>query len=329
MVFHFDLSWLFVQIIAFISNDQNSHKAIDTYELKYPQPLKLAAIDIGSNAIRMQITHVLNFKGTITFKKIEYIRFPLRLGHDVFNRGKISTKNEDKFIRLMNAFKMLIDLYEVDDHYACATSAMRESANGMEIVEKVLVNCGLKIHVIDGELEADLINKSLKSLIDTKSYLHIDVGGGSTEFNLFVNREKVVSKSFKLGSVRSLEKTDNPEVWKEMQQWLKENIKNEYGAITAIGTGGNIFKAFELAKRKPGGKITSRQIREVQLHISNLSMEERINVLFLNPDRADVIVPALDIYAKAMDWAKATSMIVPDTGLKEGLMYYLYEKAKQ
>ncbi len=291
--------------------------------------MKLAAIDIGSNAIRMQITHVLDYQGYLTFKKLEYIRFPLRLGHDVFNLGRISPKNEAKFIRLMTAFKMLIDLYEVEDHYACATSAMRDSENGIELAEKVFQECGLKIHVIDGELEAELINKSLKTLIDEHTYLHIDVGGGSTEFNLFVNREKIISKSFKLGSVRMMEKTENPEVWQEMKDWLRHQIKKEFGPVTAIGTGGNIYKAFELTKRKPGGKISSRQIREVQLHIANHSMEERINVLFLNPDRADVIVPALDIYAQTMNWAKAKSMIVPDVGLKDGLMYYLYEKAKQ
>ena len=291
--------------------------------------MKLAAIDIGSNAIRMQITHVLEYQGKLTFKKLEYIRFPLRLGHDVFALGRISPKNETKFIRLMTAFKMLIDLYEVEDHYACATSAMRESENGSEIAEKVFKECGLTINVIDGELEAELINKSLKTLIDEQTYLHIDVGGGSTEFNLFVNREKIISKSFKLGSVRMMEKTENPEVWQEMKSWLDSQIKKEYGPVTAIGTGGNISKAYELTKRKPGGKISSRQIREVQLHIANHSMEERINVLFLNPDRADVIVPALDIYAQAMDWAKAKSMLVPDVGLKDGLMYYLYEKTKQ
>ncbi len=290
--------------------------------------MKLAAIDIGSNAIRMQITHVLEYKGTRTFKKIEYIRFPLRLGHDVFNLGKISEKNEEKFIRLMTAFKMLIDLYEVDDHYACATSAMRESKNGAEIAEKVLQKCGLTINVIDGELEAELINKSLNMLIDDHSYLHIDVGGGSTEFNLFVNQQKIISKSFKLGSVRLMEKLDNPDVWENMKAWLKANIKKEYGPVTAIGTGGNISKAFELGKKKPGGKISSKKIREVQQHIANHTMEERLNVLMLNPDRADVIVPALDIYAQSMDWARATSMIVPDVGLKDGLMHYLFERAK-
>lgn len=292
--------------------------------------MKLAAIDIGSNAIRMQVTHVINYQGKTTFKKVEYIRFPLRLGQDVFKLGKISPAKEEKFIKLMQAFKMLIDLYEVDDYYACATSAMRESENGPEITRLVKDICNLDIHIIEGELEAELINKSLNSFLDEEhTYLHIDVGGGSTEFNLYVKREKVLSKSFRLGSVRRLEKHDVPEVWEEMRSWLKSNIKKEYGRIMAIGTGGNINKAFELSKKKPGSHISVKKLKEVQQYIAGFDYDDRINFLLLNPDRADVIVPALDIYISAMEWSHAASMIVPDVGLKDGLMHFLYERVRE
>lgn len=289
--------------------------------------MKLAAIDIGSNAIRMQITHIVTYHDKSTFKKIEYIRFPLRLGHDVFNLGKISDENEKKFIKLMKAFKMLIDLYEVDDHYACATSAMRESENGFDIVKKVKSECNLEINVIEGELEAELINKSLDAFLDERSYLHIDVGGGSTEFNLYVNRQKINSHSFKIGSVRRLENLDQPEVWNEMKRWLKSNIKSDFGKITAIGTGGNISKAFELSAKKTGKPISSKKLKEIQQYIQSFSLEDRVNYLLLNPDRADVIIPALDIYISAMQWSHATNMIVPDVGLKDGLMHFLYERS--
>lgn len=293
-------------------------------------PLKLAAIDIGSNAIRMQVTHVIDYQGKTTFKKVEYIRFPLRLGQDVFKFGRISPPKEEKFIKLMQAFKMLIDLYEVDDYYACATSAMRESENGPEITRLVKDTCGLEISIIEGDLEAELINKSLNSFLDSEhTYLHIDVGGGSTEFNLYVNNEKLISRSFKLGSVRRLEKFDIPEVWDEMKAWLRANIKKEYGRITAIGTGGNISKAFELSGKKPGGTVSLKKLKETQAFIAGYSLEDRINVLLLNPDRADVIVPALDIYMSAMEWSHASSMIVPDVGLKDGLMHFLYERVKE
>lgn len=292
--------------------------------------MKLAAIDIGSNAIRMQVTHVIEHQEKTIFKKVEYIRFPLRLGQDVFKMGRISPQKEEKFIKLMQAFKMLIDLYEVDDYYACATSAMRESENGPDITRLVHDTCGLDINIIDGDLEAELINKSLNSFLDDEhTYLHIDVGGGSTEFNLYVKNQKILSRSFKLGSVRRLEKFDIPEVWDDMKAWLHENTKKEYGRITAIGTGGNISKAFELSGKKQGGIVSIKKLKETQAFIAAHSLEDRINVLLLNPDRADVIVPALDIYISAMEWSHASSMIVPDVGLKDGLMYFLYERAKE
>jgi exopolyphosphatase / guanosine-5'-triphosphate,3'-diphosphate pyrophosphatase len=288
--------------------------------------LKLAAVDIGSNAIRLQITNVTYFEGNINFKRLEYLRFPLRLGMDVFNTQKISEKNRRRFVKLMKAFKLLIDLYEVDDYMVCATSAMRESENGKSIVEEVKEDIGLKIQIIDGNREAELINLALWSFIDEKPYLHIDVGGGSTELNIYKNKEKIASKSFKIGSVRALDENISHSVWQSMSKFIQEHVtKNDN--IISIGTGGNINKIFELAQpSKTKGFLTAKKIQEIQEYLQTFTFDERINKLNLNPDRADVIIPAAGIYLSAMNAAESKKMIVPDVGLKDGLMLLLFEK---
>ncbi len=288
--------------------------------------MKLAAIDIGSNAIRFQVSTVLDNSPNVLFKKLEYIRFPLRLGHDVFSTGRIGEKSIAKFIKLMRAFRLLIELYEVTDYMFCATSAMRESENGDELVRQVQEELGVTIHVIDGNREAELINRAISSYLTDKTYLHIDVGGGSTELNLYVNGSKIKTRSFKIGSVRVLEHNDSPVMWEDMEHWVRENIKRSYGKVTAVGTGGNISKIFDLAKMKPGKAISIRKVREVLDMIESHSLEDRIYKLQMNPDRADVIIPASGIYIKVMDWARASSIMVPEVGLKDGVMLYLYEK---
>jgi exopolyphosphatase/guanosine-5'-triphosphate,3'-diphosphate pyrophosphatase len=292
--------------------------------------LKFGAVDIGSNAIRFQISKVLEYKGVISLKKLEYVRFPLRLGQDAFLKNEISREKEAKFIKLMNTFKMLFDLYEVDDFIICATSAMRESKNGADIARKVQEQIGVKIEIIDGEKEAELINMVLFNELDEKTYLHIDVGGGSTELNIFVNKNKVAAHSFKIGSVRRLGGLDSSAEWENMKNWIEQNLKKEYLPVMAIGTGGNIGKIFELANlNRPKDKkpiIRLDKITEVQKQVASISLEERIHVLMLNPDRADVIVPASDIYIAAMKFAGADEMVVPELGLKDGLIYMLYEK---
>ena len=200
--------------------------------------MKFAAIDIGSNAIRLQITRVIEFEQVITFKKLEYVRFPLRLGQDVFLTGRIGPEREEKFMKLMTAFKNLIDLYEIDHFFGCATSAMRESENGPTIIHRVKEELDLDIQIISGEQEAELINDVIRLNLDEKEYLHIDVGGGSTELNFYQNQQKISSESFKIGSVRRLEHTDSPEVWNEMKAWVESRTKGHKGIITAIGTGG-------------------------------------------------------------------------------------------
>ena len=189
--------------------------------------MKLAAIDIGSNAIRFQVSSILDNGKRTLFKKLEYVRFPLRLGHDVFASGRISEKSAEKFKKLMRAYKLLIDLYEVDDYMFCATSAMRESENGVALVKELKEELGINIEIIDGNREAELINKAIISYLTDSTYLHIDVGGGSTELNLFTGGKKIQTRSFKVGSVRVLEHHDQPVMWEEMEYWIKGNIKKQ------------------------------------------------------------------------------------------------------
>lgn len=288
--------------------------------------MKLAAIDIGSNAIRFQVSSVLEHDSRVMFKKLEYVRFPLRLGHDVFGTNRISDVSIEKFKKLMKTYKLLLELYEVDDFMFCATSAMRESENGKALVKEVHDELGITINIIDGQMEADLINKAISSYLASKTYLHIDVGGGSTELNLFTGGKKIKTQSFKIGSVRVLEHHDSPVMWTAMEKWVKTNLKKDYGIVTAVGTGGNISKIFELALVKPGKTMTLKKIKEIKKMIEGHTMEERIYELQMNPDRADVIVPASDIYIKVMEWAHSRNILVPEVGLKDGILLQLFEK---
>lgn len=291
-----------------------------------PIILKLAAIDIGSNAIRFQISSVLDTGPRVLFKKMEYIRFPLRLGHDVFTDGKLSRRSIEKFKKLMLTYKLLLELYEADDYMICATSAMRESKNGKRLAREVYDELGVEINIIDGKMEAELINKAIASYLSEKTYLHIDVGGGSTELNIFVGGKKIKTRSFRIGSVRVLEHHDTPAVWNSMKEWLKENVKKKYGEVTAVGTGGNISKIFDLAELKAGKSLSLSRIKEIREMVSELTMEQRIYDLQMNPDRADVIVPASNIYIQAMEWASSKKIIVPEVGLKDGMILHLFER---
>lgn len=290
--------------------------------------MKFAAIDIGSNAIRFQVSTVLPSEETRPmFKKLEYIRFPLRLGHDVFTAGRISDKSKEKFRKLMKAYKLLIELYEVDDYMFCATSAMRESENGFELAREVMEEFGITINIIDGNREAEMINRAISSFLGKDTYLHIDVGGGSTELNVYLEGKKIKTRSFKIGSVRILEHNDSPVMWQDMESWIRENVKKEYGKVTAVGTGGNISKIFELAKIKPGKTMSLRKVKQLQEMIGKYSLEDRIYKLQMNPDRADVIIPAANIYVKVMEWAHSANILVPEVGLKDGIMLQLYEQS--
>lgn len=291
--------------------------------------MKLAAIDIGSNAIRFQISSVLTNGTKVIFKKLEYVRFPLRLGHDVFATGRISDKSIEKFKKLMKTYKLLIELYETTDYLFCATSAMRESENGQALAEEIEKELGISIEIIDGNREAEFINRAIQSYLSDNTYLHIDVGGGSTELNLYTGGKKIKTRSFKIGSVRVLEHHDSPVVWEDMEKWVRDNVKKEYGKLTAVGTGGNVSKMFELAKLKPHRLMSFKKMIEVRDMIESHTIEERIYKLQMNPDRADVIIPASGIYMKVMEWANAKYIFVPDVGLKDGMLLHLYDRNTQ
>ncbi|UHG92487.1 Ppx/GppA phosphatase family protein [Spirosoma oryzicola] len=290
--------------------------------------MKLAAIDIGSNAARLQISTVLHNDEVISFKRVEYVRFPLRLGHDVFNFGELTPESEARTAKLMQVYKLLMELHEVEDYMACATSAMRESSNGHEVAKRIEALTGIKIHIIDGSKEAELINNVVVQALDDRQFLHIDVGGGSTELNLYKNRQKINSKSFKIGSVRLLEGKETKGAWRKIEDWVEDNVDSSE-EITAVGTGGNISKLFNLASKTSESETTRAEIERIRNHIAGFSQEDRINKLRLNADRADVIVPAADIYVSVMKWAGANTIIVPDLGLKDGIIQLVYSQWKK
>lgn len=286
--------------------------------------IKLAAIDIGSNAARLQISNVLYVNDKVSFKKVEYVRFPLRLGHDVFNFGALTPESEARTTKLMQCYKLLMELHEVQGYMACATSAMRESANGAEVVARIEAQTGIKINVIDGSKEAELINNVVVHALDDAQYIHIDVGGGSTELTIYYEREKIASKSFKIGSVRLLEGKETKGAWQKMEKWIEDNVTFSE-PISAVGTGGNISKLFNLVNKSSDNSTTLAEIERMRNYIASFSQDDRVNQLRLNADRADVIVPAADIYMSVMKAAGATSILVPDLGLKDGIIQLVYD----
>ena len=285
--------------------------------------MKLAAIDIGSNAARLQISTVLHNDNIVSFKRVEYVRFPLRLGHDVFNFDELTPESEARTTKLMQVYKLLMELHEVEEYMACATSAMREASNGPDVVKRIEAATGIKIHIIDGKKEAELINNVVVQALDDQQYIHIDVGGGSTELNLYQDRQKVNSRSFKIGSVRLLEGKEAKGGWRKIEDWVLENVDSSQ-EITAVGTGGNISKLFNLAAKTSEAETTRTEIERIRDYIAGFDLDDRINKLRLNADRADVIVPAADIYISVMKWAGAEKIIVPDLGLKDGIIQLVY-----
>ncbi len=273
----------------------------------------------------MQISTVLHNDDLVSFKRVEYVRFPLRLGHDVFNFGELTPESEARTTKLMQVYKLLMELHEVEGYMACATSAMREASNGPDIARRIETATGVKIHIIDGQKEAELINNVVVQALDDRQFLHIDVGGGSTELNLYVNRQKVNSRSFKIGSVRLLEGKETKGAWRKIEDWVEDNV-DASREIIAVGTGGNISKLFNLAAKTSEEGTTLTEIERIRNHIATFSLDDRINKLRLNADRADVIVPAADIYISVMKWARASQIIVPDLGLKDGIIQLVYSQ---
>ncbi len=289
--------------------------------------MKLAAVDIGSNAVRLQVSSVLHIDRKKKFKKIEYLRFPLRLGYDVFKHQCISAENEQKLIQLLHAFKLLIDLHEVEDYIVCGTSALREANNKLEIVNHIEEVLGISVHIVQGAEEALLIDKAIRHLLmDDHDYLHVDVGGGSTEVSLYIGKKKVASHSFDLGSIKLLENCDTTSAWEEMQVWISVQKQCFTSIPIGIATGGNIRKLAQLAKRGLKKPLSLKKLEATKAYIASYSLAERINGLELNPDRADVILPAIQIYGTAMRCGDVKKILVPDVSLRDGIIQVLYER---
>ncbi len=289
----------------------------------------LAAIDIGSNAARLLICEVVKHGSEIEFNKLNLIRIPLRLGFDVFEKGYIGFRKKKMLLNTIDAFSALLKVYEVDHYIACATSAMRDASNAKEIIKEIKAETGIKVEVITGDLEAEIIYENhIAELLDaTKSYLYIDVGGGSTEVTLFHKSAVAFQKSFNIGTVRLLTNKVDDATWEDLKQTLKE-IGKAYPKLVAIGSGGNINKIYSMINSKNIKSVPIEVIREFLRVLEPMSVEERMHTYLLKRDRADVIVPALRIYANTMKWANIDEIHVPKIGLADGLINHLYEQVK-
>ncbi|TGV01137.1 Ppx/GppA phosphatase family protein [Flavivirga rizhaonensis] len=287
---------------------------------------KFAAIDIGSNAVRLLISNIIEQKGKpVQFKKNSLVRVPIRLGGDVFIENKISKENTQRIVDTMVAFKLLMKSHKVVKYKACATSAMRESKNGKEVVDLVLKESGISIDVIKGKEEAAIIAATdLHKYIDNnKTYLYVDVGGGSTEFTVIHRGKQIASKSFKIGTVRLLNDIVKKESWIELEAWIGRHAKS-YHKIEVIGSGGNINKIFKISGKAIGKPLTYFYLSSYYKTLQSYSYEERITELDLNQDRADVIIPAMRIYLSSMKWSGAKNIYVPKIGLADGIIKSIY-----
>lgn len=289
---------------------------------------KYAAVDIGSNAIRLLIATVIEKEGFPTqFKKTSLVRLPIRLGADVFLKGNVSPGNYQRLLDAMHAYSLIIKTHKVVAFRACATSAMREAKNGKEIVSKLKAATGIDIQIIDGNDEAAIIaSTDLKQLIsDNKVFLYVDVGGGSTEFTVFANGQNIASHSFKLGTVRIINGMVDDAIWEQAQQWVTQHTK-AYSKINVIGSGGNINSIYRFSEKKVGQPLSYLFMSNFYEKVKQYDYNQRVFELKMNPDRADVIIPATRIYLSAMKWAKAKNMYVPKIGLADGIVKQLYNE---
>lgn len=291
--------------------------------------MRYGAIDIGSNAVRLLIAEIIRNKDgeDVDFKKTTLVRVPLRLGDDAFLDKKISAAKSEDLVKTMAAFKALMDVYKVEDYMACATSAMREAENGPELVKRVKNEAGINLEIVEGQKEANIIYATniAENLDADKTYLYIDVGGGSTELSVFADSKVLVSRSFPVGTVRMLDNADKPETWDAMRDWVKEHTK-EYKHLQGIGTGGNINKLFRMSEEKEDKPLTISKLNELYKFLSAHSLKERISDLGLNQDRADVIIPACEIYLTVMKWAGIRNIYVPRVGMVDGIINTLIAK---
>ena len=282
---------------------------------------KYAAIDIGSNAVRMLVANVIDHEKKTVFLKNALVRVPIRLGEDAFVNGKISDSNIKRVVKSMKSFKLLMQVHGVKDYLAFATSALRDAKNGAKVVEKVLNKSGIKIEIIDGKKEAKIISNT--NVFDTiskeKTFLYVDVGGGSTEFSVLIKGKRVHSKSFKIGTVRLLNDKVSDETWQAAETWVKTHTQ-AHVKIYLLGTGGNINKLHKMAGIKEGRPLSYLTLSALYNQLSALTYEERIIKLGLNPDRSDVILPASKLFIKTLHWSGAKVIYVPKVGLSDGMI---------
>ena len=290
---------------------------------------KYAAIDIGSNAVRLLVSNVIDYKGKTLFLKNALVRVPIRLGQDSFTEGKISDKNIKRMVKSMMAFRMLMKVHGVKDYLAYATSALRDAENGSSVVEKIFKKAGIQIEIIDGKKEAKIIsNTNVFEKIDLeKTFLYIDVGGGSTEFSILKEGKRTESISFKIGTVRLLNQGVDTKTWNEVERWVKEHTAS-YSKIYLLGTGGNINKLHKMANVKDNRPITFLTLNAMYNRLKGLTYDERIVELGLNPDRSDVIIPAAELFLKTLQWSGAKVVYVPKVGLSDGMIRELYKNKK-
>src|SRR5215207_6348601 len=306
-------------------------KHIIIYTRKFRKQLRLGAIDIGSNAARLLITDVSpGPNARPEFIKLTLVRVPLRLGFDVFEHGSIMEERAEMFIKTLQSYKLLLEVYGVKNYITAATSAMSDAKNAKDILLRLKKETGIDIKVISGEDEAMYIyeNHVAENLNIQESYLYIDVGGGSTELTFFSDGKLISKQSFNIGTIRLLKNQVTEDNWDEMRAFIKEKTTG-YHHITAIGSGGNINKIFALSKRKTGRPLNLELLRNYFKEFSSLSVAQRISFYKLREDRADVIVPALLIYINVMRWAEADEIYVPQIGLADGLIHILYDKVKK
>ncbi|HEU4470028.1 MAG TPA: exopolyphosphatase [Flavisolibacter sp.] len=292
--------------------------------------MRLAAIDIGSNAARLLINDVIpGPAGRPEFVKLSLVRVPLRLGFDVFDTGGISAEKAEMFLKTIQAYKLLLEVYQVKHLITAATAAMRDASNARQVLDHIKSVTGIDIRVISGEEEASYIyeNHVAENLSSQESYLYIDVGGGSTELTFFSDGRLITKQSFNIGTIRLLKNQVTEENWNEMKDFIRQKTSG-YHHITAIGSGGNINKVFSLSKRKEGKPLNLELLRNYYKEFSSLSVSQRITLYNLREDRADVIVPALLIYINVMRWADADEIFVPKIGLADGLIHLLYDQVK-
>ena len=294
--------------------------------------MKFAAIDVGSNAVRLLLAKVEEESVRPVYEKVSLFRMPIRLGEDAFPHKKISEEKIQQLVKTMIGFKYLMDAFEPADYMACATSAMREASNNRKIVDLIHRESSIDLSIISGKREAEIIYYNhVEKLAENKNnlcHMYVDVGGGSTEILVFDDNKIMESRSFDIGSIRIHEGLVTRRDWEDMKLWVK-NVSSRYHPISAVGSGGNINFLFSISKTKEGTPLEYGKLKKMHAYIRSFPIEQRISELGIRPDRADVIVPAAKIYLSVMKWSGITEMFVPQMGLADGIIHVLYNKHKQ